>query len=81
MTGTPAAWPSNLEGAYYTRGIGWSRPVRQPDGRIQHEPIPLDTTRAAGLPDHPELLDGINTLFLQSEPLRNLIPRGTRAWR
>jgi hypothetical protein len=71
-------WPPHLEGACYTVEHGWHRPVRQPSGRIHHEPIPLDITRAAGLDDHPQLGEGITILVLRSEPFRNLIPRARR---
>jgi hypothetical protein len=68
-------WPAELEGACYEPEHGWFHPIRQPSGRINRAPIPLDVTRAAGLEDRPELADGVTTLVLRNEPLRNLIPR------
>lgn len=68
-------WPAHLEGACYTRENGWSWPIRQPGGEVIQQRIPDEQIRAAGLDEHPELPDGVTTLFLRSQPLQNLIPR------
>ena len=68
-------WPPHLDGACYTPGDGWFRPVRQSGGKVRREAIPAEEIRDAGLPEQPELADGQRMLVLRSQSLRNLLPR------
>lgn len=70
-----AAWPPELESACYEEAYGWSRPLRQPNGKIHREPIPSDVIRAAGLDERPDLPDDTLLLVLRSEVPQNLLPR------
>jgi hypothetical protein len=63
-------WPRHMAGCWYERGTGWGR--YGPDGR---EPVPAEVIADAGLPAVVDLPEGLNTVLLQAEPFRNLVPR------
>lgn len=74
MSGPPFRWPLLLEGAWYQRDGGWH--WYGLDGN--REPVPAGVVEDAGLPAILELEEGINLVFLCSEPIRNVIPRRQR---